>query len=342
MKLLLALFVHSSMKIHILLICLLSQVTLAQPIKNLVFEGGGMRGVSYAGALAELDNRGLLDSLQRVGGTSVGAITAMMVALGYSPTEIEHEIARTNPNKFNDGTVLFFGGPTRLRKQYGWYKGNKVSQWIGGLIENKVGNASITFAQLKQLGKPVLYVTGTSLNNQQVLIFSHESYPNMKVRDAVRASMSIPFFFKPIIIDSVGSVLKRPNYTNHDIVVDGGFIANYPIDLFDAIDSSGNRIPNPATLGFRLDTGDQLDHDRQKKSGLAPWPILTFRNYVGAFFNYIMENLNRPNLTEADWDRTIAIRSSLVGAKIKKLTSAQQAAMMHEGQKAVINYLENH
>jgi NTE family protein len=329
------------MKALTLLVWLISASLVGQPIKNLVFEGGGMRGISYAGALSELQKRGLLDSLENVGGTSVGAITAMMLSIGYSPTEIEKEISETNPRKFNDGTVLFFGGPTRLRKHFGWYKGKKVSRWIGDLIDKKIGTEEITFAQLHQMKRPHLYVTGTSLNNQRVIIFSHETYPNMKVRDAVRASMSIPFFFKPVIIDSVGHVLNKPEIHEHDFVVDGGFIANYPIDLFDQKDSSGKRIPNPNTLGFRLDTKNQLEYDRLNKNMLAPWPIRSFRNYVGAFFNFVMENLNRPALTPEDWSRTIAISSELVGAKIRRLTPAQRTAMMEAGRESVAGYFQS-
>ena len=317
----------------------LSYSSPAQSFENLVFEGGGMRGVSYAGALSVLAEQGHLKNIKRVGGTLVGAITALMLALGYTPGEIEKEIAKTNPRKFNDGTVLFLGGPTRLRKHFGWYKGKQVSRWIGGLIEKKLGDEEITFAQLHQMGRPGLYVTGTSLNNQRVIVFSHETYPNMNVREAVRASMSIPFFFKPVIIDSSGHLLKKPMKDHHhDIVVDGGFIANYPIELFDSIAQDGNRISNPATLGIRLDTPGQLEFDKQQK-GLAPWPVYSFRNFVGAFYNFILENLNRSNLTAADWNRTIAIRSELVGAKIKRLQPNEREAMMAAGRQATLEYL---
>ena len=41
---------------------------------NLVFEGGGVKGIAYAGALEELENKGILQNIRRVGGTSTGAI----------------------------------------------------------------------------------------------------------------------------------------------------------------------------------------------------------------------------------------------------------------------------
>ncbi len=66
----------------ILLLLLLSNHLIGQSIiKNLVFEGAGVRGIAYAGAIKTLENKDLMDSIQKVGGTSAGAITAMLVSL---------------------------------------------------------------------------------------------------------------------------------------------------------------------------------------------------------------------------------------------------------------------
>ena len=107
---------------YFLVLCIWAmQPTLSgQPIKNLVFEGGGMRGISFAGAIGELEKQGLLKDVEKVCGTSVGAITALTLALGYTAKEMEAIISGTNPQKFNDGTFLFFGGVSRLKKNYGW------------------------------------------------------------------------------------------------------------------------------------------------------------------------------------------------------------------------------
>ena len=56
----------------------------APPYRNLVMEGGGIRGIAYGGALLELEQRGVLAGLRRVGGTSAGAIQAALLAVGYS------------------------------------------------------------------------------------------------------------------------------------------------------------------------------------------------------------------------------------------------------------------
>lgn len=87
---------------NILLILLFCQKLYAQnTIKNLVFEGAGVRGIAYAGAIKELENNKLISQIEKVGGTSAGAITAMMLALGYSSDEIGEIISQTKLNKFN-------------------------------------------------------------------------------------------------------------------------------------------------------------------------------------------------------------------------------------------------
>jgi NTE family protein len=69
------------------------------------------------------------------------------------------------------------------------------------------------------------------------------------VADAVRASVSIPYFFEPVS-------LSGPHGTA--TLVDGGLLSNYPISIFDRLDEAPPRWP---TIGVRLDTlqlGDRV------------------------------------------------------------------------------------
>ena len=93
-----------------IIVCLLfSVVSFAQQkvYRNLVMEGGGIKGIAYGGALIELENRGDLPQIQRVGGTSAGAIQACLLAVGYSATEISQIFAETPIETFNDGGTVF-------------------------------------------------------------------------------------------------------------------------------------------------------------------------------------------------------------------------------------------
>ena len=64
--------------------------------RNLVMEGGGVRGIAYGGALQELQAQGILPHIERVGGTSAGAIQAALLAVGYAPDAIV-EVSITRP-----------------------------------------------------------------------------------------------------------------------------------------------------------------------------------------------------------------------------------------------------
>ncbi|MDX5348792.1 MAG: patatin-like phospholipase family protein [Hymenobacteraceae bacterium] len=345
--------------LFLVLVLLLSGNLLAQdaPVyRNLVLEGGGIRGVAYGGALEELEKRNVLQQIERVGGTSAGAIQACLLAVGYTAEEITAITFATPFQRFNDGRLFFAGGINRLVRQYGWYRGNAFSNWIGDLIKAKTGNADLTFAELHQLtGKGNyrdLYVTGTNLSKQQTVVFSHETYPNMKVRDAVRVSMSIPLYYRAVALDSAGNILTHPRKHPHaDIVVDGGITANYPIDIFDhrrylqqpgdpAAAPKDGYFFNRETIGIRVDSDAQIEYNYAKQ-GLAPYPITNFRDYIGAFYNIVIENLNRPLLKPEDWQRTISVSSSEFEPQVKKLSKEQKEQLLESGREGVRYFFDN-
>jgi len=306
-------------------------------VENLVFEGAGIRGIAYAGVVQELEKQGVLSQVKRVGGTSAGAITALLIALNYNAAEIEAIVGSTNFRKFNDGRFLLPGGINRLNRYFGWYRGDRLEYWLGELIEAKTGNADISFIELRNKGYKELYITATNLNLQKLMVFSHQTYPNMKLRDAVRISISIPLYFEPLFLDDSGQIVKRPkNKTNLHVLVDGGFIANYPVHLFDTIQEV--RKINPGTLGFRIDSDMQISFDSTAK-GLAPMPINNLQQYLGAFYNIIIENLNRQTLSKADWQRTVSISDGNIGPRIRKLRREEIDTLVENGKKATSNYL---
>ena len=102
--------------------------------RNLVFEGAGIRGIAYSGVIKELETRKILTSIENVGGTSAGAITAMMLSLGYTSEEIFKIIADTKFEKFNDGQYFFIGGMHRFKKRYGWYRSKAFTKWLETII----------------------------------------------------------------------------------------------------------------------------------------------------------------------------------------------------------------
>jgi NTE family protein len=205
---------------------------------NLALEGGGIRGLAYPGAIKVLEEKGIIKNIERVAGTSAGAITALMIGLDYTSHEMDSVLRSLKIQQFNDGKFIF-GKIHRLKKEYGIFKGEKFDKWLGGLIEYKTGNANTTFAELHQLRQnnkkfKDLYCTGTNITKQNLQIFSWKSTPGMRLRTAVHASGCIPVYYKPVAVDSLwNEVSIKNNKNNFDLYVDGGMINNFPINMFD-------------------------------------------------------------------------------------------------------------
>ncbi|MFB1013764.1 MAG: patatin-like phospholipase family protein, partial [Bacteroidia bacterium] len=181
---------------------------------NLVLEGGGMKGIAYAGALEVLDSLGISDSIEQVAGTSSGAMNGMMYALGYSGKEIRHLNLNTNFGKYNQVGFPLIGGLIRVKKTYGYYKTDKLIEDLGKVVAAKGFSPDLTFEELyiaHQSGKNVklLYLTGANLTDQKTEVFSHETYPTMRVLDAVRISISIPMYFEAVFMQPDGSLVEK-------------------------------------------------------------------------------------------------------------------------------------
>lgn len=255
------------------------------PYENLVFEGGGVKGVAYGGVFEVLEQAQITPQIKAVAGTSAGAITATMMSLNYSAAEVVDIMMKIDFEKFEDGSDL--EGPFRLIEHYGWFKGNYFLKLMESYVEKKTkvggkpGNGRATFRDLvekyKDLNFKKLYLFGTNLSQQAVQKFSYETTPDIAVADAVRISMSIPFFFE---------ARKYEQNGENDIYCDGGVLNNYPIDTFDQTtvnqENGGTmlyRTPNQATLGFHFDNPGQPS---------SP-PIKNLRGFTGSVIDALLD-----------------------------------------------------
>ena len=92
---------------------------MAYQFRNLVFEGGGVKGIAYVGALEILQKEGILPQIQRVGGTSAGAINATLFALGYSNQETRTILKKLDFNNFLDDSWGIIRDTDRLINKFG-------------------------------------------------------------------------------------------------------------------------------------------------------------------------------------------------------------------------------
>ncbi len=322
--------------------------------KNLVFEGGGVKGISYLGSMQVLETKGILANVKRVGGTSVGAINAVLLALGYTNAEQRDILYKLDFKNFLDDSWLI-PNVARVLNNYGWYKGDAFREWIAALISKKMGASRATFQELREAKKPDLYVYGTNLSTHFSEVFSVEHTPGMSIADAVRISMSLPVFFQAV------------RSSRRDVYVDGGVLNNYPVKLFDRekyidaadLPSSGAStvyysqqnaeflkqqpghspyIYNRETLGFRLDTKQEIAAFRYNEPQTEN--IDQFFKYVKALVQTILDSQNNSHLHDDDWQRTIYIDTLGVSTTDFSLTNERKAQLEESGRKGAEAYFE--
>jgi NTE family protein len=293
-------------------------------IDNLVFEGGGILGISYLGVLDYLIQTGWMNTVKRIAGTSAGAITACIASfnlpfaeinaiaesLDYSkvPSKsaldnldfIPEEIRKTLDELFGDINCMY-----RLMHRYGWYSTEYFYLWIREVIADQFIPAKkrppYTFSDFKDTSLHKhnrsfldLYVIGTNLTMKSSNVFSYETTPQMEVAEAIRISMSIPLFFEAVITDD--QEISGNSMTN--VFCDGGAIRNYPLNLFDSLRYNPYLYygVNMDTLGVRF------------KSTLQYSPIDNLLSYIESLLHlssYIQQEIYENN--PLNQDRTIVI-----------------------------------
>lgn len=237
-----------------------------------VFEGGGAKGVAYAGALETFEQAGY--KWQNIAGASAGAITAALLAVGYPAKEIRMILEeRVDYQRFKDakgiGKIPFVGPYLNILVKKGMYKGDYLLDTMRDLLregmakyhpEKKV-EGEVKFDDLIMDKEPddsvedyegrykyKLQVVVSDISTNRMVILPKDSKESfgiepgqMEVAKAVRMSGSLPFVFEPVPLKDI--------YNRQHLLVDGGMLSNFPISLFD---SPGAQVPAWPTFGFLL------------------------------------------------------------------------------------------
>ncbi len=225
---------------------------------DLVLEGGGVRGFALVGAVDVLGAAGY--AFPRVAGSSAGAVVAAFVAAlqhAREPLTRLGDIAQGfDVRRVRDrGPVARHAGPLSplvdllaLVAEGGIYEGDYLRSFLAGALRDL---GVETFGDLRDedggSALPVerryrLVVTASDLSRRRLARFpwDYSAYgvdpDEQRVADALRASVSIPYYFEPVRLG--GST-----------VVDGSILSNYPIALFDRTDGRPPRWP---TFGVRV------------------------------------------------------------------------------------------
>jgi len=296
---------------------------------NAVFEGGGVKGIGLVGAASVVEEKGY--QFGNVAGTSAGAIVAALIAAGYVTARLKEIVESVDYNKFKDPGLLdripLLGPALSLGFEKGIYEGDFVENWIRDLLENAPDGPVTTFGDLPYMDDGVPYgyrlqVIAADLTRGKMLTLPWDikdyglDPSDLSVALAVRMSMSIPFFYEPVIFHGNGADCY---------IVDGGILSNYPVWLFD---NGGN--PARPTIGFKL---VEPSEDR-------PNPIHGPITLFAAMFNTMMEAHDKRHIKESDFKRTIPIPTLGVRTTDFDLSRDQSNALYESGRKAALKFFD--
>lgn len=212
------------------ILCCLPSVVRAQKV-GLVLSGGGAKGMTHIGIIRALEENNI--PIDYIAGTSMGAIIGSLYAMGYSPDDMEALLRSPDFKRWYSGKVesqyeYYFkqNRPTPEFASIRFAFGDSLHTKPQIIPTNLVNPIQMNLVFVQLFGQATAACRGNFNNlfvpfrciasdvyNKQPLVMREGD-----LGDAVRASMSFPFVFKPIEINGV-------------LAYDGGIYNNFPTDI---------------------------------------------------------------------------------------------------------------
>ena len=185
-------------------------------IEHLVISGGGTTIFSFYGGLKEANQQNIwsFSDIKTIYCTSAGSIIAVWLSLNYEWDMIDKFlIHRPWHNVFKSSIYFLLESITGK----GVYDKTVFEKMLLPLLHGKDLPTDITMLGLYEYSGIEIHMFTIDLQHFEVIDISHKTHPTWSVIDAVYASSCLPFLFKP-------------HKVNETYYVDGGLIANYPVE----------------------------------------------------------------------------------------------------------------
>jgi NTE family protein len=313
---------------------------------DLVLSGGGVKGIGLVGAVVALMEAGYRP--QRVSGTSAGSIVGAVVAAAsmgdqLGPEDVKELALQLDYHKFTDpGPVErlpLFGPSLAVLRGTGIYKGDYAHDWVRSQLNNlgvhTFGDLAIHDDSLPPERRYKLVVTVADVTTGQLVRLPWDyrrvyglDPDDQPVADAVRASMAIPFFFRPVTL--TGSTGLRST------LVDGGILSNFPVDSLDRADGKTPRWPS-----FGVTVLPNLPEGNDKViPALAPLRMLGAPHLLEGVITTALVGRDQAYLNEP-WvnARTIRVDSTDVGFLDFDISDNEIEALYAKGYAAAKKFL---
>jgi predicted acylesterase/phospholipase RssA len=244
----------------------------------IAFQGGGALGMAHLGAWQVVAQK---YNITGTAGTSAGSIVAAFCAAQYHPKDtinVFHQLQWSEYVKRKNILKLMW-------KRDAYSDGNKFHRWLQESLRQNVSGepVDVSFYDLYQATNIYLAIVACDLNSEQKIIFDSDSHSEQttKVSFAVRASISIPGFFDPMIRTDK---LQK--------LVDGGLLLNFPVELLYEKSKEKNcpligvrfkeekkKLKNVMSTKISVTAGQAIEV-LLKRANVLPDYISQYRNYI--------------------------------------------------------------
>jgi NTE family protein len=323
-------------------------MTASTPTKraDLVLSGGGVKGVGLVGAVVALMDAGY--RAQRVSGTSAGSIVGAIVAAASQTAQMTSSEVRDlalglDYRKFADPgpieSVPLIGPSLALLRGTGIYRGDYAHDWVRSQLKqlgvDAFGDLAIDDDRLPEEQRYKLVVTVADVTTGQLVRLPWDyrrvyglDPDEQPVADAVRASMSIPFFYRPVPLTSAEGITST--------LVDGGVLSNFPIDSLDRTDGKAPRWP---TFGVTLLPNLPEGNDKVIPA-LAPLHLLGAPTLLEEVITTMLVGRDQAYLNQP-WvsARAIRVDSTAVGFLDFGISKKETEALYESGYAAAQQFL---
>lgn len=289
---------------------------------NVVFEGGGVKGIGLVGAVACLEDRGY--TFNMLAGSSAGSIVAALLAGGYRARELKEIMLNLDYRRFKDKDKLqsipLLGKPISFFIEKGIYTGEYMEKWIDELLVKK---GKKKFKDVEISGASRLKVIASDITRKKMLILPEDlkdyeiNQDEFSIASAVRMSTAIPFYFKPV---------KLQNQSGVSYIIDGGILSLYPIWIFD--EGENTKIP---TFGLKLIEPSRHTMELSKRDVIS---------YGLDIIGTMMEKDDEKYIRKRDFIRTVPIPTVGVKTTDFDITREKSLELYESGYKSAEKFLE--
>lgn len=261
---------------------------------DVVLSSCGVRVPCFVGALSALETRGY--EIQRIAGTSGGAIIAAAHSLGMGIPEMLEITARIPYDSFRDFKIRNL----LSAKNPSVYTGKALDKFYQELFGE---------AQLKDFKKDC-YISVVTIIGRNRIVLSKNTHPDLPVWEAVRMSSTIPFIFPYHELEGIP-------------VTDGGLVTGI-FDIFP--DNQRTTIALRPKANYFL---KRVVQDVQVDS-MFIW------NYLKVLAEYFLDAVDNQHVPQGEWEKTIVIPTFDIGGFSFNITPEEVQKLVWSGYNAVM------